>query len=724
MFDNETSLCRLIESFHACTWMHQSVERPTAVKKALPMVSIIPTLILLLTLVVSACAPTPSPVGGPTTLPGRPSHPIYQRAERAFERGDYLEALIDYQAFLREADTDADLDGALFRIGQIFRRSGRNEAALAVFARLDREFPASERRPDAMLASLHILYASGRYRDVVRLGGGTEAAPGPGRSAPLLMVVADAHTALGEPLDAAQFYYRAWAAGDVETREAAWSGLTRSAGQLDAHQIQQLIAVVRDRDARAMLLYQLGMAFILDENYDDAVDVLATVVQQYPEHPNYRDAAAMVDTLIERARFEPLTVGCILPLSGSYAVYGQRALNGIELALNQYFRAGDENPIKLIIADNRSDLNASIQAVEAMDRQKVGAILGPMALSAEVAAEAQARGIPIFVFSQREGLSDIGSYVFRNFITPEMQVRSLVTFAAGEMGIKRFAILYPDENYGHRYMNLFWDQVLENGGVVKAVETYDPKGTDFAEPIKKLSGLFYAVPENLKGETVFGPSATRPVALGDSSDFENEGFADPLEVISGLPLNREIIDRLERRHREDRWYPVVDFDALFIPDAPKKAGLIIPQLAYYDIRDVHLLGTNLWNSDALLQMSGDYMPHALIVDGFFADGTSDKVNSFVADYQRAFGRVPGFIEAVAYDSAMMVFETMRRTTTDSRRELKTALLNMDAFDGISGRTRFEPNGEAQKELQIITVHDRRFVPVPRHGPQASTATIQ
>lgn len=687
------------------------------------MVPSVATLLVVAAVVLSACAPTPSPVGGPTTLPDKPGHPIFQNAERAFERGAYREALDDYRAFLRQTDTDAD--AALFRIGQIFQRSGRSEEALAVFARLDREFPTSHRRPDAMLASLQLLYESGRYREVIALGGGfSDLAPGPGPGGAILMVVADAHAALGQALDAAQFYYRAWAAGDEPAREAAWTGLTRSAGQLGADDIQQLLAVVQDQDARAMLLYRLGMAFILDENYDDAVDVLATIVQQFPDHPNYREVAEMVDTLNARARFEPMTVGCILPLSGAYAVYGQRALNGIELALNRFYRAEDENPIRLVIADNRSNLDASLQAVEAMDGQKVGAILGPMALSEPVAAAAQARGIPIFVFSQREGVADIGSYVLRNFITPEMQVRSLVSFAAGELGIKRFAILYPNEYYGHHYMNLFWDQVLERGGVVKAVEAYDPEGTDFAAPIQKLSGLFLTPPEDLTGATIFGALATRPALLGDSTDVDSGLSADALETLCGLPLDRETINRLERRHREDRWYPVVDFDALFIPDAPKKAGLIIPQLAYYDIRDVHLLGTNLWNSVALLQMSGDYMPHALFVDGFFAGQTSEKVKKFVADCQSAFGRVPGFVEAVAYDSAMMVFETMRRTATDSRRELKTALLSMDLFDGVTGRTRFEPNGEAQKELQIITVHNRRFVQVPRHRAHPPSAAME
>jgi hypothetical protein len=71
----------------------------------------------------------------------------------------------------------------------------------------------------------------------------------------------------------------------------------------------------------------------------------------------------------------------------------------------------------------------------------------------------------------------------------------------------------------------------------------------------------------------------------------------------------------------------------FIPDAPKKAGLVIPQLAYYDIRDVYLLGTNLWNSKTLLEMSGDYMKSTLIVDGFFAESQSQRVKDFVAAFQ-------------------------------------------------------------------------------------------
>ena len=52
--------------------------------------------------------------------------------------------------------------------------------------------------------------------------------------------------------------------------------------------------------------------------------------------------------------------------------------------------------------------------------------------------------------------------------------------------------------------------------------------------------------------------------------------------------------------------PIIDFEAIFIPDSPGKTGLIVPQLAYFDIKDVYLLGTNLWHSDALIKIADQY----------------------------------------------------------------------------------------------------------------------
>ena len=54
-----------------------------------------------------------------------------------------------------------------------------------------------------------------------------------------------------------------------------------------------------------------------------------------------------------------------------------------------------------------------------------------------------------------------------------MQVKTLVSYAVEKLGLNTFAILYPDENYGKTFMNLFWDEVIANGGKVVGVESYD-----------------------------------------------------------------------------------------------------------------------------------------------------------------------------------------------------------------------------------------------------------
>jgi ABC-type branched-subunit amino acid transport system substrate-binding protein len=52
---------------------------------------------------------------------------------------------------------------------------------------------------------------------------------------------------------------------------------------------------------------------------------------------------------------------------------------------------------------------------------------------------------------------------------------------------------------------------------------------------------------------------------------------------------------------------------------------------------------------------------------------------------------------------------MRQTATDSRRDIQQALLQIEDYGGVSGRTHFAPNGEAQKTMQMLRIQKGRFV---------------
>ena len=206
-----------------------------------------------------------------------------------------------------------------------------------------------------MLEILNILFDGGNFESVVNYGLAYIEPTDPTlMRMPFFFIVADAYQAMGAHLDAARFYYRAWNTASGADVEVAWTKLKNTAEQLSADDLQQLISQVTDQRLMGLLLYRLGMAFILDEKYDDAMDVLQAFVERFPEHPDYPDASDMIHSLTERARFYPFSVGCVLPLSGSYAIFGQRALNGIEMALSQTGQMGGGIPFTIIVKDSRS----------------------------------------------------------------------------------------------------------------------------------------------------------------------------------------------------------------------------------------------------------------------------------------------------------------------------------------------------------------------------------
>mgnify|MGYP000287749782 CR=1 FL=1 len=55
----------------------------------------------------------------------------------------------------------------------------------------------------------------------------------------------------------------------------------------------------------------------------------------------------------------------------------------------------------------------------------------------------QQMGIPIITLTQKDNIPEIGDKVFRNFITPKMQVQTLSSFSVESLGLFRFAILSP-----------------------------------------------------------------------------------------------------------------------------------------------------------------------------------------------------------------------------------------------------------------------------------------
>jgi ABC-type branched-subunit amino acid transport system substrate-binding protein len=254
-----------------------------------------------------------------------------------------------------------------------------------------------------------------------------------------------------------------------------------------------------------------------------------------------------------------------------------------------------------------------------------------------------------------------------------MQVESLISCAIDQFGITRFAILYPDDDYGRTFMNLFRDQTIYYGADVVEMASYQPDQTDFSDSIKHLADIT----EDDEKEI------TEPHRFSKTSHVEHQNKVKP------------------------------GFEALFIPDGPEKAGLIAPQLAYWDVDDILLLGTNLWHSKRLIELGGNYVQYAVLPEVFFPQSSRKIVRDFVQFYEEAYAEWPGFIEALAYDTAMIAFQAAIYPQVQSRKDLRDELRNIRNFKGVTGLTSILQNGEAYKNLFLLQIDDQNFVEINR-----------
>ncbi len=374
-------------------------------------------------------------------------------------------------------------------------------------------------------------------------------------------------------------------------------------------------------------------------------------------------------------------IGVILPLSGKYAPFGEQALKGILLAAGIFETKGQEGNgargqdniqtanVEIIIKDTRDDPIASAKAVEylALNENVVG-IIGPLLsiTSTDAAGKAQELKVPTIVLSQKEGITNAGDYIFRNFLLPSEQAKAIALYAINKLDCKKFAVLYPNSPYGTELANLFKEEVKKGKGAIVAEEQYK------------------------EGQTYFGKEVVRLFKIKETEKKEGRRSIRTFEA-------------------------TVAADALYIPDYFDTIGLIAPHLAYYNIKDIKLLGSNGWNSPKLIELAGKYVEGAVFTDGFFAGSKRETTLQFVNNFKDLYGTEPGIIEAQAYDAARMMIEAAIKSQESEvggqKEEIRAILADLKNLPGATGNIAFDKDREAVKDLFILSVKNGQIVEV-------------
>ena len=262
-------------------------------------------------------------------------------------------------------------------------------------------------------------------------------------------------------------------------------------------------------------------------------------------------------------------VGVLLPLSGQHASLGASVKNGIELARDG---SAPDRPLELVVRDTLGQpMEAVAKARQLIGNEQVGAVLGPLlADEASSVGDVMSRSrIPLVSFSKRSDFHT-GFNIFRIAPTAESQIDSLLSAAVGQRGLRRFAMIYPEDASGDEFSVIFRAKAEELGarivyaanypkesesvfvGLAQEVELSGAEAVFFPDGLAAASRFFATISEGFRKRIrplgLANWDSTRAL-LQSANALQGALYVSPFFVASDRPLVKQFVEVYQAKYR-------------------------------------------------------------------------------------------------------------------------------------------------------------------------------
>jgi len=413
-------------------------------------------------------------------------------------------------------------------------------------------------------------------------------------------------------------------------------------------------------------LLRISGQLIEQRKYRDAIAASKGFLEKFPNHPERTRGEMLLNEATSRLSAPRYFIGALLPQSGQLAFFGDRVLKGIQLAVHTYNLRNPDNRVELLVKDTEGSPDKTVAALAELSSKGIVAAIGPLLTKEAEALVPSLALLKIPVITPAASGEEIGKmspWLFRNALTNSSQASEASQFALSR-NLKKFVILYPDDAYGKDLTRLFVKD-LERKAEILATIAYPADVKDFGPFVRKIIEI------DLR---------SRKIPIPD--------------------------DEVERKKLFNDYTP--SFDALYLPGHADKVGLLIPQLAFYNITGITTIGSNNWHTPDLIERADRHAEGAVFIDGFFPESSDPAIKPVIESYRSAYQEEPDILSAQAYDAAMMIL-TLLEGHKETPLQIRDGLLALKDYPGISGAITFPGNGEAQKKLFIIKIQDGKFV---------------
>lgn len=145
-------------------------------------------------------------------------------------------------------------------------------------------------------------------------------------------------------------------------------------------------------------------------------------------------------------------------------------------------------------------------------------------------------------------------------------------------------------------------------------------------------------------------------------------------------------------------------DATFIVGG-KELGYILKQSKELDLQ-TQFLSTGMIENNEIIEIAGNSANNTYYsYPSFRIENKNQIVQKFVADFNSKTGNDPDVLNALGYDSFILV----NKAISSSPEDIKTYLYNLKEFNGVTGQMKFDSNGDVIKSIGIKMISDKKFI---------------
>jgi|GEM_PF-5886807 len=183
-------------------------------------------------------------------------------------------------------------------------------------------------------------------------------------------------------------------------------------------------------------------------------------------------------------------IGGVEPLTGSAAQFGDSAVAGGNIAVDEINAAGGINGIPLRISweDGQLDNQVSVAATQKLIQEGVPAVItsGGSVVLAQIPIAEQNEIVLLNMAASTPSLQGASDWLINTIPTSGLELRRIAELAINDLGAKTAAVLEVDNDTGKQGGAAFIEGFEKAGGEIVAVEVYPVGATDMKAQLLRI----------------------------------------------------------------------------------------------------------------------------------------------------------------------------------------------------------------------------------------------